>query len=161
MKLGKKSLVLILIALYAGAVWLRFDGSGQSIYPYYSGESGTNFRHAQTIANDGRLPLIDERSARPEGYSPSRAKPNGVEYFTGYAYRLVRPFTDLSDKRFSGILTVLVFSLSVFTMYALTRRVWDCQAAGGIAALLVAFLAPLVEVTNGRELTSLVFLRSC
>ncbi len=151
MTLGKRSLVFVLVALYVGAVWVRLDGVGESVYPYYKDESGTNFRHAHMIASAGRLPTLDERSSRPEGYSPSRVAPNGVEYFVGYAYRLVRPFTDLSDKRVSGILTVLVFSLSVFTMYVLTRRVWDCQAAGACAALLVAFSAPLIDVTNGRE----------
>jgi hypothetical protein len=151
MTLGKRSLAFVLIVLYVGAVWVRVESLGESNYPYYKGESGTNFRLAQMIASDGRLPAIDQRDSRPEGYSPSRAKPTGVEYFTGYAYRLIRPFTDVSEKRFSGILAILVFSLSVFTMYALTHRVWDCQAAGGFAALLVAFSAPLIALTDGRD----------
>ena len=151
MKLGRRSLLLVLVALYIGAVWVRFESLGGSAYPYYKGESGTNFRHAHEIADRGALPSMDRSASWPEGYSPSRVKPNGVEYVTGFAYRLVRPFSDVSEKRFSSVFTVLFFSLSVFTLYALTRTLWTCQAAGAFAAFAVAFSGPLIDVTNGKE----------
>jgi hypothetical protein len=151
MKLGRKGLLLILIALYIGAVWMRFESLSGGVYPYYKGESGTNFRHAYAIAGQGALPTIDPPASWPEGYSPSRVRPNGVEYFTGFAYRLVNPFSDVSEKRFSRVLTVLFSSLSVLTLYALTRKLWACQAAGVFAAFLVAFSGPLIGVTNGKD----------
>lgn len=151
MTLGRRIIVFLLLILFVGAVWVRLDRLGSLVYPYYTGESGTNFRHAQMIANDGRLPALDLRASGPEGYAPSRAKPTGVEHFTGYAMRMVRPFTDLSDRKLAGVITLLVFSASIFTMYGLTHRLWGCRAAGVFAAFLVAFSAPLVDATSGKE----------
>lgn len=151
MRFGGKSLAVALVALYVGAVWVRLDHLGETVYPYYNGESGTHFRHTQMIADGGRLPAVDVRASRPEGYPPARVMPNGAEYFTGYAIRLVRPFTDASDKRVAAVLLILVTSLSVFAMYFLTRRLWDCRAAGGFAAFLAAFSSSLVAATGGRE----------
>lgn len=151
MTLGRRSLFLVLIALYIGAVWARFASVGGLDYPYYKGESGTNFRAFHEIVDSGALPQSDVQASWPEGYSPSLAKPNGVEFVTAFAYRLVRPFSDVAEKDFSSVFTVLFFSLSVFTLFVLTRRLWSCQAAGVFAALLVALSAPLVGATNGKE----------
>ncbi len=68
----------------------------------------------------------------PDGFSPARARPNGVEYLAGFAFRLVSPFSDVSEKKFASVLTVLVSSLSVFTLFALTRSLWGCAGGGGI-----------------------------
>ncbi len=151
MTIGRRSLRLILVALYVGAVWVRLGGLGAHEYPYFKGESGTNFRYAREIADAGSLPPIDTQASRPEGFSPSRARPTGIEHFAGFAYRLVRPFSDVPEKKFVGVLTVLVSSLSVFTFFALARLLWGCQAAGVFAAFLAAFHLPLVGVTDGRE----------
>jgi len=151
MTLGRRNLTILLIALYVGAVWVRFESLGQTEYPYFAGESGTNFRHARSIAADGSLPSLDTRASWPEGFSPAKVKPNGVEWVTGFAYRLVRPFSDIAEKEFASVLTILFSSLTVFTFFALTRTLWGCQAAGVFAAFLAAFFAPLAGVTDGRE----------
>jgi len=151
MTLGRRNLTIILIALYVGAVWVRLESLGQFEYPYFAGESGTNYRHAHSISADGSLPSLDTRASWPEGFSPAKAKPNGMEYFTGFAYRLARPFSDIAEKEFASVLSVLFSSLTVFTFFALTRTLWGCQAAGVFAAFLAAFFAPLVGVTDGRE----------
>ena len=99
MTLGRRNLTIILIALYVGAVWVRLESLGQFEYPYFAGESGTNYRHAHSISADGSLPSLDTRASWPEGFSPAKAKPNGMEYFTGFAYRLARPFSDIAGGR--------------------------------------------------------------
>ncbi len=151
MTLSRGGINLLLIVLFVGAVWVRMESMGDFVYPYYKGESGTNFRQTVHIAGRGSLPEIDKRAAWPEGISPLRDKANGIEYFAGFTYRLVKPFTDVSQKRFANILTILIFSLSVFILFALTKKLWSCQAAGLWAASMVAFSAPLIGATNGSE----------
>lgn len=151
MTLPRSGINLLLIVLFVGAAWLRMESLGDSVYPYYKGESGTNFRQTVHIAGRGSLPELDKRAAWPEGVSPLREKANGIEYFAGFVYRLVKPFSDVSERRYVNILTILVFSLSVFTLFALTNKLWSCQAAGLWAAALVAFSAPVIDATNGSE----------
>ncbi|MBP2681507.1 MAG: hypothetical protein H6Q78_1370, partial [Candidatus Krumholzibacteriota bacterium] len=151
MTLGRRSVLIVLAALYVVAVWARFAGVDGPEYPYYKGESGTNFRIFHEIADRGSIASVDVQASWPEGYSPSLVRPTGVEYFTGFAYRLVRPFSDVSEKKFLSVFGVLFFSLSVFTLFVLTRRLWACQAAGIFAACLVALSAPLVGATSGGE----------
>jgi hypothetical protein len=151
MTLGRRQIALILIALYVGAVWVRLDSLGAHEYPYFDGESGTNYRYARTIAAEGSLPATDTSALRPDGFSPAGARPNGVEYLTGFAFRLVHPFSDVAEKQFAGIFTILVSSLVVFTFFALARSLWGCAAAGIFAAFLAAFFAPLAGATDGRE----------
>ncbi len=157
MSLQRNGLIAILLLLYIGAVWARMGSVGEPAYPYYTGESGTNFRQTHQIATRGALPQTDRRAAWPGGYSPSRVKANGAEHLTGFAYRLVRPFSDISEKRFAGFLTILFVSLLVFTIYDVTRKMWGCQAAGLWAAFLTAFSAPLIDVTNGKEYLHVTF----
>ena len=151
MTLGRRQIALVLVALYVGAVWARLESLERYEYPFFDGESGTNYRYARTIAAEGSLPATDMGALRPDGFSPAGAKPNGVEYFTGFAFRLVHPFSDVTEKQFVSVLTVLVSSLSVFTLFLLARALWGCAAAGIFAAFLAALFAPLVGVTDGRE----------
>jgi hypothetical protein len=151
MTIGRKSLKLILVGLYVGAVWARLGSLGAFEYPYFKGESGTNFRYMREIADAGSLTPTDTQASQPEGFSPSRARPTGIEYSAGFVYRLVRSFSDVPERRFAGVLTALVSSLCVFTFFALARMLWSCQAAGVLAAFLAAFHSPLVAVTDGRE----------
>ncbi|MBP2680909.1 MAG: hypothetical protein H6Q78_772, partial [Candidatus Krumholzibacteriota bacterium] len=151
MTLGRRQIALVLIALYVGAVWMRLDSLGAHEYPYFDGESGTNYRYARTIAAEGSLPATDTSALRPDGFSPAGARPNGVEYLTGFAFRLVHPFSDVAEKQFASIFTILVSSLAVFTFFALARSLWGCAAAGIFAAFLAAFFAPLAGATDGRE----------
>ncbi|MEJ2721532.1 MAG: hypothetical protein P8181_10410 [bacterium] len=142
---------VVLLLFYIGAVWVRFESLGSPAYPYYKGVSGANFRQTHQIIENGTLPTVDLRAAWPEGFEPARVKPNGVEYAVGFAYRLARPFTDMPEQRFVRNLVILVFSLTVFTFYVLTSRLWMCRAAGVFAAFLVAAMGPVIQLTNGRE----------
>jgi hypothetical protein len=151
MTIPKSGVRVTLILLFAAAVWIRMHSSGELVYPYYKGASATNYRHASLISAMGSLPAIDDKSSWPEGYPPARVSPNGVEFFTGYAFRVVSKFSDMSLKEFSGRLSILVFSLCVFTFYTLTYKLWLSRGAGLLAAFLVAFSGPLVAVTYGRE----------
>jgi tetratricopeptide (TPR) repeat protein len=151
MTVPKSGVRAILIFLFAAAVWIRLQSAG--LYPYYHGESATNFRHTSLISKSGSLPATDDRTWWPEGYSPARVGPNGVEYLTGYAFRVVSLFSDISEKNFAGRLSIFVFSLSVFTFYAFTQKLWLSRAAGLFAAFLIAFSGPLIAVTHGREFT--------
>jgi hypothetical protein len=151
MTLGRRQIALVLIALYVGAVWARLESLGAQEYPYFDGESGTNYRYARTIAAEGSLPAADTSALPPGGFSPAAARPNGAEYLAGFAFRLVHPFSDVAEKQFASVLTILVSSLCVFTFFFLARAIWSCAAAGVFAAFLAAFFGPLAAVTDGRE----------
>ena len=142
---------LSLILLYVAAVWVRVGTSNELPYPYYNGESATNFRNASLIAERGHLPALDDKTSWPDGYSPAQSGPNGYEYLTGFVSRIVSVFSDMTHKEISGRLTILLFSLCVFTFYSLSRQLWSSRIAGVFAAFLVGLISPLVIVTMGRE----------
>lgn len=151
MTISKSGVRTLLIVLFALSVSVRLDSAAELTYPYYKGDSATNFRHASLIAESGRLPDIDKKSSWPDGYEPARMKANGIEYLTGFLFRVVEVFSDMSLKEFSGLLTVLVFSLCVFTVFGVTNQLVGSPAAGLFAAFLVALSNPVVQVTLGRD----------
>jgi hypothetical protein len=151
MKVSKFRVRIILVTLFVIAVWIRFNAAGEQLYPYYKGESATNYGHAKLIAESGTLPPLVTKMSWPDGYPPSRVGPNGVEYVTGISYRVVSLFSDLSLKEFSGYLSMLILSLCVFPFFSLARHLWYSRAAGVLAAFFVAFSTPLITVTMGRE----------
>ncbi len=151
MTLPKSGVSILLILLYIAAVWIRLSGSSGTPYPYFKGESGTNYRHALAIGSQGGLPEHDPRFFWPEGYSPAYTKAVGAEYLTGAAIRFGNAFSDMPKKNVAGLFTVLVFSLCVFTFYGFTRSLWQCQTSGLLAALLLAFSPPLIGITLGSE----------
>ncbi|UCH84614.1 MAG: tetratricopeptide repeat protein [Candidatus Latescibacterota bacterium] len=142
---------IILVLLYIAAVWLRLNSLSDIVYPYYKGVSATNYRQTLQVIEDGTLPEIDQRAAWPDGFEPSRVKPNGVEYLAGFVFRFAAPFTDMPEQRFVRRFIVLLSSLSVFTIYGLVRRLWSCQAAAVFAAFLTTATVPLIQLTNGSQ----------
>jgi hypothetical protein len=157
MKIRGSGVAVILFLMYVLAVWVRLDSVGRPEYPYFKGVSGTNFRYANLITEKGTLPQSDTKAAWPDGYSPLRVRPGGIEYSSGLSFRLAGLFTDYSPREFSKILTVLCFCLTVFVLYSLTYAIWNCQAAAFFAAFLIAFARPVVEVTNGKEFLHVTF----
>lgn len=151
MTITKSGAGIILLGIYVFAVWIRVGGPDDPRYPYFKGESGTNYRNAVAFERQGRLPERDHRFFWPEGYSPARTKPAAVEYVTGFTSRLVGLFSDMPKKRLVGLLGILLSCLCVFTFYGLARTLWQCRAAGLMAALLVGFSQPLVDLTRGTE----------
>ena len=149
MKIPSSGIKFLLGVMFLMAIWVRSDSRG--LYPYFKGESATNFRHAIQIAANGQLPQHEEKSAWPDGYKPALVKSNGVEYLTGYAFRLFRLFSDESDRKFVRWFTTFVFSLTVLAMYGFASTLWGCQTAGLFAALLFAVSGPLIRMTNGTE----------
>lgn len=141
---------VLLAVLYLAAVWVRTHHA-ETRYPYFNGESATRFRIAASVAADGHLPDTDQRVFVPDGFAPVEAGPVGVEYVTGQLYRIVSRFSDMSPVQFARLLVILVFALTVFAGYAITRTLWSCTAAGFFTAFLVAFYPPLVFASDGRD----------
>ncbi len=151
MTISKPGTRAILIVLFAAAVWVRLENLNAFIYPYFKGESATAYRHAGLIAQTGTLPPVDSRAFWPDGYAPARVGPNGVEYVTGRAFRVVSAFSDLSLRKVAGRMTIVAFSLCVFTFYFLAKNLWSSRSAGLLAAFFVAFSSPLIAATYGRD----------
>ena len=151
MKLSPVRIALLLVLIYLVAIWTRLGDDRGDRYPYFNGTSGTNFRHAQVINQDGALPEVLNRQFWPDGYAPAQVQPNGIEAIAGYAYRAASLINDRPEKSFVRLFTVLFFSLSIFSMFLLSNQLWLCQAAGLFSALLVALYPPIVRVTNGSE----------
>jgi len=151
MKLSPARIALLLVFIYLVAVWTRLGDDRGDRYQYYNGDSGTNFRHAQVINQNGTLPEVLDREFWPDGYAPGPVQPNGIEFIAGWAYRAVTLISEQPERDFVRSFTLLFFSLSVFSMFLLVNRLWLCQAAGLFSALLVALYPPLVRATNGSE----------
>ncbi|NIM20678.1 MAG: hypothetical protein GTO51_10700 [Candidatus Latescibacteria bacterium] len=149
MKLPKYFIIASLVLLYAVSVIIRVASADKSKYPYFDGVSATNYRYMVSISQTGSAPVLDQKAAWPEGVRPALERPLGVEYFTGYVYRLVRYFSEADERQFVRQFTRLFSSLLVFTLYALSYTLWRSQAGALFAGFLVALSSPLIDDTNG------------
>ncbi|MCH7548691.1 MAG: hypothetical protein IH969_03985, partial [Candidatus Krumholzibacteriota bacterium] len=157
MKLPGYVIQIILTLLFFVGAAARFSATDESTTPYFKGASAMNDRHAMEVADGGELDRLTNKAAWPEGYKPARYRASGVEYAAGYAFRAIRYFGEVDGRRFIRRLVVFLFSLCVVTLYVFTKNLWDCQAAGLIAAFFVAVFPPLVAATNGREFSHVPF----
>jgi hypothetical protein len=150
MTLSRYATLTVLALIYVVAVGARLH-TGTQTSPYFHGASAMNYRHAMAVADGHSLTASTNKANWPDGYRPAAYRASGVEYFAGYTYKVVHYFSNVDGRVFVRRFVVLLFSLCVFTLYAFVRRLWDCQAAGLLAAGLVAAFVPLVHATNGRE----------
>ncbi len=157
MTLSKPVVSVTLLALLLAALVTRHASTNRLDSPYFKGTAAMDYRHAMEVADGVSLSARDVKAAHPDGFVPDRVRASGVEITTGHAFRLARFFGETDGRPFTRRLTALCAALCVFTAYALSRRLWDCQAAGLTAAFLVAFLAPLIGATNGRVFSHSVF----
>jgi tetratricopeptide (TPR) repeat protein len=152
MRLPTYAVLTILALLYVVAAYTRLNGTGTESSPYFSGASAMSYRSATLVADGRPLDAPDPKAGWPEGYVPASYRAAGAEVALGWGLKAVRYFSEIDGRVFAARFTALFFSLCVFTVYAFVRRLWDCQAAGLIAAGFVAVFAPLVDATNGRRL---------
>lgn len=160
MKIPDYVIKIILAVMFLAAAGVRFSSSGSSLYPYFPGQSAMNYRDALTVSvgtGAGALDLHTNKSNWPEGYRPARVRPAGVEYFAGYALKAAAWLSDEDTRTIARRLVVFFFSLTVFSLYALVRNLWQSQAAGLMAAAMVALFPPLVDATNGRDIGHTTF----
>lgn len=157
MKLPGYAIRIILVILFFVSAGARFAVSDRSTYTYFKGESAMIYRGMTLVADGGDLDTPTKKSNWPQGYRPARIHAAGLEYLSGHAFRAAKYFSEIDARAFCKRFVVLFFSLTVLTMYALTRRLWGSQGAGLFSALLVALFPPLVEVTCGKSFTQLPF----
>jgi len=157
MKQQKYAITAFLVLLFIAAVLLRTDSARKSGYLYFDGTSGTNYRYAYEIGQTGSVLPVDYKAAWPEGIAVAQSRPLGTEYFVGYCYRLVKYFSEMEEREFVRLITRLLSSLLVFTLYALTFALWRNRAAALLAAVLVAFHQPLVKATDGTTFLHIQF----
>jgi hypothetical protein len=124
--------------------------------PYFKGAAAMSHRHALAAADGASLEERDPKANWPQGYRPAAYRASGVERFAGWTHRAARYFSEVDARPLTSRLVAVVFCLSVFTMYGFTRRLWNCQAAGFIAAGVVGLLTPLVHATDGGTLSHLL-----
>lgn len=157
MKLSRPIVFVILLALFLGALATRHATTGRLDSPYFRGSAAMEYRAATNVADGVPLTARDVKAGHPEGFVPARVRASGVEYFSGQAFRVARFFGETDGRVFARRFTMFCAALCVFAAYALARGLWDCRAAGLLAAFLVTFLAPLVGATNGRVFSHTVF----
>lgn len=142
--------------LFACSFLVRMRDAGGSGRLYFKGESATHYRYAYMLSKRGRLPRVDRKAQWPEGFAPVAVKAQGTEFLSGYLYRIVGYFSDMSEKEFVRMLTALLASLMVFPVFSISYRLWRCQAGGLLAAFLTAFSFPLIAAGGGREFDHMV-----
>ncbi|HXV12688.1 MAG TPA: hypothetical protein VEC56_00650, partial [Candidatus Krumholzibacteria bacterium] len=156
MHLRRPAVFLLLLALFVAALVTRSATRDRLESPYFKGTSAMVYAHALAASEGTPLDTVSSKANRPEGYTPARYRADGFEQAWAASFRAARFVSEADGRDFARRVTMFLAALCVFTMYALARRVWDCQAAGFVAAFLVAFLAPFVLATNGRVFTHTV-----
>ena len=153
MRLKPPAVFFVLLALFLAAMATRTTTRDKRDTPYFEGESAMTYGHA-LLASDGvPLDTVSVKANHPLGYTPARYRADGFETAWALGFRAARFVSEVDGRDFARGITVLLAALCVFTMYAATRQLWDCQASGLLAAFLVAFLLPFVAATNGRVFT--------
>lgn len=153
MRLKRPAVFFVLLALFLAAIATRTSTRDKLDTPYFKGESAMTYGHALAASEGVPLDTISIKANYPEGYTPARYRADGFETVWASAFRAARFVSEVDGRDFARRTVVFLSALCVFTMYAATRRLWDCQAAGLLAAFLVAFLLPSALATNGRAFT--------
>jgi tetratricopeptide (TPR) repeat protein len=156
MRLKRPVIFFILLVFFLAAIATRSAMRDQLDTPYFEGESAMTYGHALAASEGVPLDTISTKANHPGGYTPARYRADGFETAWALSFRAARFVSEVGARDFARGITVLLSALCVFTMYAATRRLWDDQASGLLAAFLVAFLLPFVLATNGREFTHAV-----
>lgn len=152
MKLPKSAVVFVLVALFVAGAAARFSTTSRMDSPYFKGASAMTYRHAVEVADGKSLRVPDGKANAPGKYTPARYRAAGVEEGLGWTLRICSYFSDADGRDIARRLFVILSALCVFSIYGVARRLWRSEAAGLLAAGLVAFLPPLVDATNGRDL---------
>lgn len=153
MHLRRSALFLVLLAFFLAALATRWSTRDRMQSPYFDGESAMVYVHALAAADGVPLDSVWTQANYPDGYTPARYRASGFESAWGGAFRAARFVSEVDGRDFARRSTAFLAALCVFPMYALARCAWRSQGAGMLAAALIAFLAPLVEATNGRTFT--------
>lgn len=153
MRLKRPAVFFALVAIFFAALATRSATRDRLDSPYFKGESAMVYTHALAKSEGAPLDTISAKANHPEGYTPARYRADGFETVWGAAFRVARFVSEVDGRDFTRRAVVFLAALCVFTMYTVARRLWDCQAAGLLAAFLVAFLLPFVLATNGRSFT--------
>ncbi len=157
MRLKRPVVFFVLLALFLAALATRSATRDRLDSPYFKGTSAMVYRHALFASEGVPLDTVSVKANHPDGYVPARYRADGFESMWARAFRAARFVSEVDGRDFARRTIVLLSALCAFTMYGLTRRVWDCQASGLVAAFLVAFFAPFVLATNGRAFTHTAF----
>ncbi len=153
MHLHRSAVFFVLLGLFVMALATRWSTRDPLQSPYFEGESAMAYAHALTAADGAPLDTVSARANHPDGYTPARYRASGFERAWGAAFRVARFLSEVDGRDFARRTATFLAALCVFPMYALARLAWKSQGAGILAAALLAFLAPLVESTNGRAFT--------
>lgn len=153
MHLKRSAVFFILLALVLAGLATRTSTRDRLESPYFKGSSAMVYAHALAASEGTPLDTISVKANHPDGYVPARYRADGFEAAWAAAFRAARFVSEVDGRDFARRTTMFLAALCAFTMYALTRRVWDCQASGLVAAFFVAFFAPFVIATNGRAFT--------
>ena len=153
MRLKSPVVFVILLALFFASLATRSAPRDRLESPYFKGESAMVFAHALAASEGTPLDTVSTKANHPGGYTPARYRADGFESAWAAAFRAARFVSEVDGRDFARRTVIFLAALCVFTMYALARRVWDSQAAGFLAAFLIAFLTPFVIATNGRVFT--------
>jgi hypothetical protein len=153
MHLKRPAVFFILLALVLAGLATRTSTRDRLDSPYFKGASAMVYAHALAASEGTPLDTISVKANHPDGYVPARYRADGFETAWAKAYRAARFVSEVDGRDFARRTTMFLAALCAFTMYGLTRRVWDCQASGLVAAFFVAFFAPVVIATNGRTFT--------
>ncbi|HEU4928444.1 MAG TPA: hypothetical protein VFU38_01340, partial [Candidatus Krumholzibacteria bacterium] len=153
MHLKRPALFLLLLALFLASLATRWSTRDRLQSPYFDGESAMVYAHGLGAAGGVALDTLWTQAHHPDGYTPARYRASGFESAWSQAFRGARFVSEVDGRDFARRSTVFLAALCVFPIYAVSRFAWRSQGAGIVAAALVAFLAPLVEATNGRTFT--------
>ena len=153
MHLERPALFFVLLGLFLCALAARWSTRDRAQTPYFEGESAMVYAHGLGAAEGAPLDTLWTRANHPDGYTPARYRASGAESAWSAAFRALRFVSEADARDFARRTTMFLAALCVFPIYGVARSAWRSQAAGIVAAALVAFLAPWVEATNGRTFT--------
>src|SRR5262245_3407304 len=153
MHLKRSTLFFVLLGLFLAALATRLSTRDRMQSPYFDGESAMVYVHALAAADGVPLDTVWTQANHPDGYTPARYRASGFESAWGRAFRAARFVSEVDGRDFARRSTTFLAALCVLPMYGIARFAWRSQGAGLVAAALMAFLAPLVEATNGRTFT--------
>ncbi len=119
-------------------------------YGRFLAEGASHLRYTRLVTEGTMPPALDREAQYPEGLRVYGETSIGMEFLYGLVYRAI-PGKGPDLSSFIRVFTVLLFSLAVFPLAALSEKVWGSRKAALFSALIFAIALPLVGRSSGFE----------
>ncbi len=147
-----KYYTVLLIFIFFFAIFIKvnmFENSRKGAFIPWTNVNAFHYYFAKEIAEGRRLKSREIRMQYPEGIEVFRKTSIFMEYVTGYFYRGLNRFLNISFDDFTRHFVRIWTSLTIFAVYLVTYEIYKSRLAGLVSSLFYSVSLPAITRSVG------------